>query len=368
MAEGVLTATSTVAAANPYATAQHQFDQAASILGLDEGLRQVDAARRKKVRERPRLFVAREAEEPGPEEERGRRDAVDREIPVEKRRRGARVIRENGRIHREPQERSREEPPRPPDETAVRDAPEEPGEGRAEKRPAERQPLSFELERDRDRDERQNRSRHKGDARAVLSQRNAERQQTRKEHREAEGERERQETHHAPIAALRESRAKEWKEDRARENGRLLRLLRPFRALPEDERVCEENEPEGAAEEQLVLPEGGPAPVRELPGIRGRRRGQDRQDREPLRARARREREERDEKHDVRREKRAQWRRAAGERDGDRHRFGQKERDRRPEREGPVLLPHPRPDAEQREGRGRAERADGPGRARRHDG
>jgi glutamate dehydrogenase (NAD(P)+) len=30
-----------VAAANPYATAQHQFDQAASILGLDEGLRQV---------------------------------------------------------------------------------------------------------------------------------------------------------------------------------------------------------------------------------------------------------------------------------------------------------------------------------------
>ena len=41
MAEGVLTATSTVAAANPYATAQHQFDQAASILGLDEGLRQV---------------------------------------------------------------------------------------------------------------------------------------------------------------------------------------------------------------------------------------------------------------------------------------------------------------------------------------
>jgi len=41
MAEGVLTAISPVAAANPYVTAQRQFDQAASILGLDEGMRQV---------------------------------------------------------------------------------------------------------------------------------------------------------------------------------------------------------------------------------------------------------------------------------------------------------------------------------------
>ncbi|MGB6772162.1 MAG: Glu/Leu/Phe/Val dehydrogenase dimerization domain-containing protein, partial [Candidatus Dormiibacterota bacterium] len=41
MAEGVLTASSTVTAANPYITAQRQFDQAASILDLDEGMRQV---------------------------------------------------------------------------------------------------------------------------------------------------------------------------------------------------------------------------------------------------------------------------------------------------------------------------------------
>jgi len=41
MAEGVLTASSTVTAANPYITAQRQFDQAASILNLDEGMRQV---------------------------------------------------------------------------------------------------------------------------------------------------------------------------------------------------------------------------------------------------------------------------------------------------------------------------------------
>jgi glutamate dehydrogenase (NAD(P)+) len=41
MAEGVLTASSTVTAVNPYITAQRQFDQAASILELDEGMRQV---------------------------------------------------------------------------------------------------------------------------------------------------------------------------------------------------------------------------------------------------------------------------------------------------------------------------------------
>ncbi|MFZ0995975.1 MAG: Glu/Leu/Phe/Val dehydrogenase [Candidatus Dormiibacterota bacterium] len=41
MAEGVLTTSSTVTSANPYITAQRQFDQAASILGLDEGMRQV---------------------------------------------------------------------------------------------------------------------------------------------------------------------------------------------------------------------------------------------------------------------------------------------------------------------------------------
>ncbi|HEY6537924.1 MAG TPA: Glu/Leu/Phe/Val dehydrogenase [Candidatus Dormibacteraeota bacterium] len=41
MAEGVLTATSPTAPANPYVTAQRQFDQAASILRLDEGMRQV---------------------------------------------------------------------------------------------------------------------------------------------------------------------------------------------------------------------------------------------------------------------------------------------------------------------------------------
>ena len=41
MVEGVLTAISPTAAANPYVTAQRQFDQAASILGLDEGMRQV---------------------------------------------------------------------------------------------------------------------------------------------------------------------------------------------------------------------------------------------------------------------------------------------------------------------------------------
>jgi glutamate dehydrogenase (NAD(P)+) len=40
MAEGVLTATSPTAA-NPYVTAQRQFDQAASILSLDSGMRQV---------------------------------------------------------------------------------------------------------------------------------------------------------------------------------------------------------------------------------------------------------------------------------------------------------------------------------------
>ena len=41
MAESVLTASSTATAANPYITAQRQFDQAASILNLDEGMRQV---------------------------------------------------------------------------------------------------------------------------------------------------------------------------------------------------------------------------------------------------------------------------------------------------------------------------------------
>jgi glutamate dehydrogenase (NAD(P)+) len=41
VAESVLTASSTVTAANPYVTAQRQFDQAASILNLDEGMRQV---------------------------------------------------------------------------------------------------------------------------------------------------------------------------------------------------------------------------------------------------------------------------------------------------------------------------------------
>jgi glutamate dehydrogenase (NAD(P)+) len=41
MAEGVLTASSTVTAANPYITAQRQFDQAASILDLDQGMREV---------------------------------------------------------------------------------------------------------------------------------------------------------------------------------------------------------------------------------------------------------------------------------------------------------------------------------------
>ena len=41
MAEGVLTAAAAPAAANPYVTAQRQFDQAASILGLDEGMRNV---------------------------------------------------------------------------------------------------------------------------------------------------------------------------------------------------------------------------------------------------------------------------------------------------------------------------------------
>ncbi|MGH7667219.1 MAG: Glu/Leu/Phe/Val family dehydrogenase [Candidatus Dormibacteria bacterium] len=41
MAEGVLTAISPAAVANPYTTAQRQFDQAASILELDEGMRQV---------------------------------------------------------------------------------------------------------------------------------------------------------------------------------------------------------------------------------------------------------------------------------------------------------------------------------------
>jgi len=41
MAEAVLTAISPTAAANPYITAQRQFDQAASILNLDPGMRQV---------------------------------------------------------------------------------------------------------------------------------------------------------------------------------------------------------------------------------------------------------------------------------------------------------------------------------------
>jgi glutamate dehydrogenase (NAD(P)+) len=41
MAQGVLTSISPTAAANPYVTAQRQFDQAATILGLDEGMRQV---------------------------------------------------------------------------------------------------------------------------------------------------------------------------------------------------------------------------------------------------------------------------------------------------------------------------------------
>ncbi len=41
MAQSVLTAVSPTAPANPYVTAQRQFDQAASILGLDEGMRQV---------------------------------------------------------------------------------------------------------------------------------------------------------------------------------------------------------------------------------------------------------------------------------------------------------------------------------------
>ncbi len=41
MAESVLTATPTAQESNPYVTAQRQFDQAASILGLDAGLRQV---------------------------------------------------------------------------------------------------------------------------------------------------------------------------------------------------------------------------------------------------------------------------------------------------------------------------------------
>ncbi|HVC39646.1 MAG TPA: Glu/Leu/Phe/Val dehydrogenase [Candidatus Dormibacteraeota bacterium] len=41
MVEGVLTAVSPAPTANPYVTAQRQFDQAASILGLDEGMRQV---------------------------------------------------------------------------------------------------------------------------------------------------------------------------------------------------------------------------------------------------------------------------------------------------------------------------------------
>jgi glutamate dehydrogenase (NAD(P)+) len=41
MAEGVLTSSPVVTAANPYVTAQRQFDQAASILGLDPGMRSV---------------------------------------------------------------------------------------------------------------------------------------------------------------------------------------------------------------------------------------------------------------------------------------------------------------------------------------
>jgi glutamate dehydrogenase (NAD(P)+) len=41
MTEGVLTAISPTGAANPYVTAQRQFDQAASILELDPGMRQV---------------------------------------------------------------------------------------------------------------------------------------------------------------------------------------------------------------------------------------------------------------------------------------------------------------------------------------
>jgi len=41
MAEGVLTSSPVVTAANPYVTAQRQFDRAASILGLDPGMRSV---------------------------------------------------------------------------------------------------------------------------------------------------------------------------------------------------------------------------------------------------------------------------------------------------------------------------------------
>ena len=309
-----------------------------------------------RLRPRRRLAV----EERGGDEERGGRDGVDPEVPVEDRGRGPRVVREDGRIQREAHERGEEKRERPRDEAAMADAPVEPRERRPEERPAEREPLPLELQGNGDRHEGERRARHERQARAVLLRRDPEREEAREERGHPQRHRERKEPDDAPVSPVLERPAQEREQTRARDDGGEVRCALPPRALPEDDRMQDEERPEDPGEERVLLPGRAHAPSRRAPCPRGEDRGPGGENGEARLGRARRHREKRDEEEGVRREDGAERGRARHERHGHRHRLRADEADgrRAAERERPVE--DPRRDAAESQASGARERGERP--------
>src|SRR5206468_7087198 len=82
-----------------------------------------------------------------------RRDAVSVEIPIQNRRRSARMITEHGWIEGEAREYNYEQGDTREPKSSVRNAMKKPAECCAFQRPANRDPLSIELDRENQRDE-----------------------------------------------------------------------------------------------------------------------------------------------------------------------------------------------------------------------
>ena len=164
------------------------------------------------------------------------------------------MIGQDGGVEREAHEGGSEERQRPRDERAVRDAPPQPREGRAEERPAQRQPLALELERDRDGHESERGPGDESEPPAILLGRHAERQEAREERRQPEREGERKEADDAVEAAVLERDAKEREKSHAHENREEIRLRRARGAPAEDDGVRQAEDPDARPEDERLIP------------------------------------------------------------------------------------------------------------------
>jgi hypothetical protein len=173
------------------------------------------------------------------------------------------------RVHRQPHEHRAEQRRGAEHEAAMRDASVEPGQGRAFERPADGDPLLFELQRNRDGDERQARRRDERQPSEVAFARRLQPQQLPQQHRHRRAEHDRDDAHDGIEAADREGVAAGEERPRAGGDRGEVRIARLAAALPEREGVGDEHGIQRPGQRQHLRPRLRPAMLADPRGDRG---------------------------------------------------------------------------------------------------